>query len=45
MSATYRMLSQWMKPERKVNALPAEYGANGSRSRIVAAMASPPPAK
>ena len=44
-SAMYRMLSQWMKPERKVIALPAEYGANGRRTSIVAAMASVPPAK
>ena len=44
-SATYRMLSQWMKPERNVIALPAEYGVEGNRTRIVAARAKPPHAK
>src|SRR4029434_686649 len=44
-SATYRMLSQWMKPERKVIALPAEYGIEGSRTTITAARARAPHAK
>ena len=31
----YRMLSQWMNPETKVMALPAEYGVTGVKTFIV----------
>ena len=39
-SATYRMLSQWMKPETKVIALPAENGVMGSSPSVTATIAT-----
>ena len=38
--ATYRMLSQWTKPERNVMAFPAENGAAGKGTRTTAVTAS-----
>ena len=44
-SATYRMLSQWMKPETNVMPLPAEYGVDGKSPSVTTVIASVPHTK